>query len=146
MNKPVFNQNLNLMDQIVLEGNSYLAKIVDDVILNVKLKEFKILELSDYIEIQEWANKVAPNKKIINLFEFGQGSSASRETREYASSSKGNTISIGAAIVVNNLGQQLIADYYLKFNHPINPTKVFYKKEKAILWIKNNFLPELLRE
>lgn len=75
-------------------------------------------------------------KKLVNLIKFGNGSSASREAREYASSPKGNELTIASALIVKNLAQQLIIDYYIKFNYPINPTRAFYKIEKAKEWLK----------
>ena len=54
----------------------------------------------------------------------------------YSSSPEGNVLTIGSAILVKNLAQQLIIDYYIKFNKPVYPTKVFYKKDKAVKWIE----------
>ena len=72
----------------------------------------------------------------MNMFQFGHGATVDQDAREYASTKQANIRSNGSAILVKNFAQQLIGDYYLKFNHPRYPTKVFYKKEKALAWIR----------
>lgn len=42
------------------------------------------------------------------------------------------------AIVVKNLAQKIIADYYYKFNRPKNPYRVFKDFEKAVAWLHEN--------
>ncbi len=40
------------------------------------------------------------------------------------------------AVVVDTLAYKLIANFYLKFNKPKRPYKVFSKEEEAIKWLK----------
>ena len=124
------------MADIYLDGDTFVSNFIDGCILHVRIKDFKEMDKEDFIEIQKWSHNNITNKQIFILAEFGNGSSITKELRDYAASPDGNTISKGAAILVNNLAQQLIGDYYLKFNKPINPTRVFYKMEKAKIWIK----------
>ncbi|MDX2361486.1 MAG: hypothetical protein QNK23_11820 [Crocinitomicaceae bacterium] len=44
-----------------------------------------------------------------------------------------------SAIVVQNLAQKIIADYYYRFNKPPNPYKVFRKFDEGISWVKENY-------
>lgn len=41
------------------------------------------------------------------------------------------------AILVNNLGSRLIANFYMKFEKPTCPGKVFNEENKAIDWLKH---------
>ena len=120
-----------------LVSENFECELIDKHIIFIFIKDFMELEKDDIIKMQEWLTKKTKEKKIFNLIQFGNGSSASREAREYAASPEGNKNTLGSAIIVKNLAQQLIIDYYLKFNHPIRPTKSFYKKDKAIDWIKS---------
>jgi len=123
------------MSDPILEGNTYISTLIKGSILHVKIKDFKEMDLKEFIEIQNWSKDNLKDKNTFILAEFGNGSSITKELRDYAASPQGNTLSKGAAVLVRNLAQQLIGDYYLKFNKPVNPTKVFYKKENAIAWI-----------
>lgn len=125
------------MPELSFESDSFIITIVDKHILQVDIKDFMELEKEDIINMQAWVVKNSKEPKLVNLIQFGNGSTASRSAREYASSPEGNNITIGSALVVKNLAQQLIIDYYIKFNSPIFPTRAFYKKDKAIAWIND---------
>ena len=118
------------------EDDHFTISLIDDCIINIQIKDFKELEKEDIIKMQAWITGNNLKTKLYNLAIFGNGSSATREAREYASSKEGNTLTFGTAIVVKNFAQQLILDYYIKFNNPVHPTRVFLRKEKALDWIK----------
>lgn len=124
------------MSELSFEADNYIVSIIDKHILQVDIKDFMELEKDDIITMQAWVVKNTSEPKLVNLIQFGNGSTASREAREYASSPAGNNITIGSALIVKNLAQQLIIDYYIKFNNPIYPTRAFYKKDKALEWIR----------
>lgn len=42
------------------------------------------------------------------------------------------------AIVVNNMPTRIIANFFVKFNRPQTPTKVFNDYNKAIEWLKED--------
>ncbi len=39
-------------------------------------------------------------------------------------------------VYVNNLAYKIIADFYMKFNKPKNPYKVFNKFENGVKWLQ----------
>ena len=125
------------MSRIEFEEENYSISIVDDYILDIKINDFMEIQKEDLISMQRWVRENTSESNLINFVQFGNGSTATREAREYAASPEGNAITIGSAILVKNLAQQLIIDYYLKFNNPLQPTKVFYKKANAEKWMKS---------
>jgi len=42
----------------------------------------------------------------------------------------------GQAIVFNNLHTRLLVNFYVKFNKPVNPVKIFSDFNKAEKWVK----------
>jgi len=74
--------------------------------------------------------------KFYNIYEFGSFSDVEPEVREWAADSNGNHYTFCDALVIGNLAHKIIADFYLKFNKPKMPTKIFYSVEKAYDWIK----------
>jgi len=124
----------------ILETENLIVTVIEERIFHLFVKDFCSVTYADAIEaakgLEEYCMKNNMNKVGMNIIEFGHGATADQAVREYASSKEANNRSNGSAILVKNLAQQLIGDYYLKFNHPRYPTKVFYKKEKALLWIK----------
>ena len=75
--------------------------------------------------------------KFYNIYEFDTFSDVEPEVREWAASLSGNHYTFCDAIVIRNLAQKIITDFYLKFNKPQMPTKIFYSVEKALDWIKD---------
>jgi len=69
-----------------------------------------------------------------NIYHFASFSDVDPETREWAADDEGNKYTISDAIVIGSLSQKIITDFYLKFNKPARPTKIFYSLEKAVDW------------
>jgi hypothetical protein len=115
----------------------YSLTLIEEHIICSKINDFAVLELEDFMVIEKWIKENINETKIYNLLQFGNGSSVSRELREYSTSQQGSQLSSGTAVIVKNFAQQLIVDFYLKFNHPTLPTQAFHKKEKAIKWLKS---------
>lgn len=72
--------------------------------------------------------------KFYNIFQFGSFSDVEPEIRVWAADPEGNEYTFSDAIVIDNLSQKIITDFYLKFNKPVKPTKIFYSLNKAIGW------------
>jgi len=73
--------------------------------------------------------------RFYNIYEFSSFSEMDPEVREWCATTSGNNYTYVDAIVISNFAQKLIADFYLKFNKPPMPTKIFKSKEKALEWI-----------
>lgn len=124
----------------ILETENLVVSVIEERIYHLFVKDFCSVTFADAEEatvgIDEYCIKNNMTKIGMNIIEFGHGATADQAAREYASTKEANNRSNGSAILVKNFAQQLIGDYYLKFNHPRYPTKVFYKKEKALTWIR----------
>jgi len=46
-------------------------------------------------------------------------------------------IRIAEAFLINSLANRLIVNFYIKFNRPSNPTKVFNHLESALEWLRS---------
>jgi hypothetical protein len=130
------------MSNLRFESANYIVSIVDKHIIQIEIRDFMEFEKEDIVEMMDWIGKTSTEKKLVNLIMFGNGSTASREAREFAASPEGNKLTMGSALIVKNLAQQLIIDYYMKFNYPMNPTRAFYKVEKAKKWLLNLIDPD----
>jgi hypothetical protein len=117
------------------DSEHFTITLIEKHILYIFIKDFMELQKEDIVLMQGWVMKNTNKQKLINLTQLGIGTVISREAREYAASEEGNILTIGTAVVVKNLAQGLLLNYYIKFNRPIKPTRAFYNKEKAMLWI-----------
>ena len=78
--------------------------------------------------------------KFYNIFEFYSFADVDPEVREWAADTSGNHYTICDAIVIRNLAQKIMTDFYLKINKPKMPTKIFYSSQKAFDWINENYI------
>lgn len=61
----------------------------------------------------------------------------SKEARKKASNIEFKQLSIATAILTDSLPSKLLANFYIKFNRPSVPTKMFTSKKLAIQWLTN---------
>ena len=70
------------------------------------------------------------------MFEAMDHVTITKEAKEYAVKIEDIAPIKASAILVNNLGYKLIAEFYYRINKPRKPFKIFNKEEKAIEWLK----------
>jgi hypothetical protein len=58
------------------------------------------------------------------------------ETRVFWAKKESCPFASADAYVATNFGHKLIGNFYLKFNKPGRPTKIFTTKEEAVFWLK----------
>ncbi|MEN9999172.1 MAG: hypothetical protein RI922_2162 [Bacteroidota bacterium] len=80
-------------------------------------------------------NEVTGGKKSLFIFDGGEFVSITKDARENAVAIEETTPTKASAIVVKNLAQKIIADFYYKVNRPKQPYKVFWQFDKAIEWL-----------
>lgn len=103
-------------------------------IMNIVIKQgFELLSIDDIQEIYEWVYSLGENK-YLNLFE-GEINLADSDVRSFVSSANQNKYTIADAIFVRNLSDKIVADFYIKQNNPIKPTKLFKDRDEAISWL-----------
>lgn len=86
-------------------------------------------------EMYKMYEEITEGKKAKFIFEGGEFVSITKEARENAILMEDSTPTLSSAIVVQNLGQKIIADFYYMVNKPKQPYKVFWSFEKAIEWL-----------
>ena len=70
------------------------------------------------------------------IFSAGEFVSITKEARKNATKMEDQVPVSASAVLVINLAQKLIADFYYKFDKPKNPLKVFRDFDKGIEWLK----------
>lgn len=61
-----------------------------------------------------------------------------KEARAYAAEDRHAKLSIAMAIVSDSLPTKLLTNFFIKFNRPKTPTKMFTDKDKALKWLKTH--------
>ncbi len=72
------------------------------------------------------------------IFTSGEFLSLTREAQKNAKNMENDVPVAASALVVHNVAQKLMADFYYKFDRPKHPLKVFKDFNKGIEWLKNS--------
>lgn len=108
-----------------------------DLIIHVSFKPNTEITIEFQDELVAMYNQLTEGKKSLFIFEGGEFVSITKEARENAITIEDNTPTRASAIVVRNLAQKIVADFYYKINKPKQPFKVFWSFDKAILWLQS---------
>lgn len=114
--------------------NLYLR---EDGILRIDIAEEEAFTLADAMEVVTAAGKLGNDKKMKNLIVVGNFTVPDNEAREYAASEEGSRYKIADAFVIHSLSQRIVGNFYLNFNKPVRPTKLFKSIEDAERWLES---------
>ena len=124
--------NFKLIDE--LDIGSVIYRLYDNKIFHAIIKKGEKITMDMALNGVDFLNKNGGGS-FYNIYEFSSFSEMEPELREWASQPNENGYTCVDAIVISNLAQKLIANFYLKFNKPPRPTKIFYDSDKAVEWI-----------
>ena len=106
----------------------------EDGIMNTIFEDNLLITMEDASSALNWVESLG-DKKYLNLFEGGYNTDFDAFVREYASSAEENKYTIADAIVTSTLSLNMVAKFYIQFNKPHMPTKVFKSRDEAIQWL-----------
>lgn len=110
--------------------------LLEGEIIHVHLKTNQEIEAVDVQEIVAAIGKMSKGKKFPVFIDAGSFINIDQEAFTFSASEAGNIYTLADAIAVQNLGQKLLANFYLKNDQPLVPTQVFTNKAEALDWLK----------
>lgn len=127
--------------------NLQTIKELDYPDLNLQLKSNDIVYVlfkdncEITVELQErlliYYRDITGGKLMHFLFLAAENVTISKEARDNAVKIEPRSMTGASAVVVDSLAYKLIANFYLQFNQPKRPYKVFNKEDEAITWLKS---------
>lgn len=108
--------------------------IYDSNILHFVMHDGETLTASDLTDSRNWTASIGGGS-YLNLIEAGTRTEIEDDMRMSSASKDENAHTIADALVVKNLSQRIIANFYLRFNKPVKPTRVFSDAENAAFWL-----------
>ncbi len=74
-------------------------------------------------------------QKACLLVTTEEGATLTQEARDYASSKEFDELIYADAIVRTNYSHEMAANFFIRFNRPNRPVKLFPNMKKAMVWI-----------
>ena len=122
------------MDQVKTER--FDVSLRTDGIMHVHIHDRVEIDLDCQKKMQEVYWEVTAESRPF-IFTAGEFISITREAQKNAKVIEGDTPVVASALIVNNIAQKLMADFYYKFDPPKNPLKVFKKFDRGLEWLKS---------
>jgi hypothetical protein len=112
------------------------VKLMDEGILYIHLKDYAEITLNDAVLAVVKMGEISKGRKLPVFIDAGEFCTIDSEARKFSATEESNIYTLADAIAYSNLGQKLIANFYLNQNNPSVPTKVFSEKKEALTWLK----------
>jgi len=114
-----------------------IVRRVDEKIIEIDYLTDNNFELEDAIEANNAYYNISKGKPFVSLIDTSNkyGNITNEARLHYANDLKTKSIRLAEAIVLNNLPARIIATFYIRYNKPSNPVKIFSKREDAINWL-----------
>ena len=118
----------------------------DDHILRIKMNHSEEMDLVEMKELVDSVNAISEGKPFCCLADVRNSvGSSTNEARQYAADHSYPSNKIADAIVISSLAKKLMANFYIQFNKPKSPTRIFTSENEALEWL-NGILKNKLAE
>ncbi len=111
---------------------------IEEGIIEAKYIVNITVEIEDVKEVNSACLKMANNAPFALLVIPGEFNDATPEAREAASKTNVEGKRVAMAVVADSFSIKLTGNFYLKFNKPITPTKLFKTRDAALKWLKKS--------
>jgi len=110
---------------------------IDDDVLHIIFKDGAVVDVEDMLESKQARIDLQKGKPMKILVDSRGLFQITKEAREVAAEEENAEMSIAMAIVTSSLGTRLLTNFFIKFNKPVSPTKMFDSKERGLEWLKS---------
>ena len=118
-----------------INSEKTIVSLIENNIIHIHLKSNQEIALNDAQEVLKSMGIVGEGKKYPVFIDVGEFVNIDDDVRVFSASKAGNIYTIADAIAVDNIAQKLLANFYLKNDHPKVPTKIFSNKHDALAWL-----------
>jgi hypothetical protein len=120
-----------------VESNNALVELNDGYI-HIRFTDMSIIGLEEAMDISEHIIALCDGKKYPFITNgLGITIRMDQDARNHFATYKPLVkVRKAQAIIVNNIPSKLLANFYIKFHKPSDPTKIFTKFDDAVDWIR----------
>lgn len=111
---------------------------IEDNVLFMRGKKGADINLHEAIKGVEARKKLQQGEKMLVLIDTSKVFQSSKEARDYGAKKEVTDMSLAMAILAgNSLASIMIGNFFIKFNNPAIPTKLFKSETDALEWLKS---------
>jgi len=117
----------------------------DDGIIQFFYGDHLEITMKEAKELEEAVEKITKGVVYKSLRIAGKFTNVDMEVMKYLSRGRGTLFTLADSFVIHSLAQKILANFYLRINKPVLPTRVFNKIDEAEEWLKSLDVEELDR-
>lgn len=119
-----------------VEFGPLIVELRSDDIIHASLTEaFDDVDLASMKKLTEVMGELGGKRKLKAIIEVQSFNTITEEAKKYSASEESQIYTKANAIVINSFAAKLGANFFIKFNKPTRPTRVFNSVEEAIEWL-----------
>ena len=124
------------MNKIIHE--KFTIKLIKENFLSLEIHQNQVIEADDiHLIYQGYEKLIGENEYVVAVY-GNNFSSISAEAREIAASKYASKKRKKVALISNNLDNILIVKFFINWNKPQTPIKIFKSEESAYEWLESD--------
>lgn len=129
-----------------IETDRFVITLIEPGIIELYVKPGTAIEPVDMLRIKELNLNMTAGQSYSVMVLSGFMSSISKSAREISASREYVQNTLAKALIVESLGQRIIANFYLSVNKPHLKTRIFSNRQDALEWLRKNQSHSLTRK
>lgn len=122
--------------QTISVGDNFLVK-VENAIMHITVVPDTFVELEMVEEVVAKQKELLSNTSILVLLDISKAAGITKEAREFTSGEQVEGLQIALALLIQSLPMRIMANFFIKFDKPPAPTKMFTSYDSAISWLES---------
>jgi hypothetical protein len=110
--------------------------IITDCIFRMKPAEGIDMDIRDVLEMRKKYLEFSGNKPFAVLLDATGSFTVQEDARALLASKQFTEKRKAAALVTPGLANRIVGNFFIRFNKPATPTKLFNDEVSALLWLK----------
>lgn len=125
---------MNIIDKI--EINSGMISFQEKGIVRYQIEQTDEITLQDIKEFIEVVRYLGDGESFCNLIVMKNFVQVGKDARKYAACEESNIYTIADAFVINSIALKLVGNFYIRYNKPVKPTRIFNNEGDALIWLR----------
>ena len=105
-------------------------------ILRIEIAKTDEITISNVKEFLEVIKELGEGKAFCNLIVVKDFIHIDSETRKFNASEEANMYTIAEALIIKSSALRIVGNFYIRFNKPTRPTRIFTRENEATTWLK----------
>lgn len=126
---------MNTVDEIKTANGT--VSFQEEGIIRYQIDQTDEITLQNVKEFLEAVRNLGDGKSFCNLIVMNEFIQVGDDARKYAAGEDSNKYTIADAFVINSIALKLVGNFYIRYNKPVRPTRIFNNEEDALVWLRN---------